>query len=201
MKITAIRQQERLKGRYSVYVDEKYSFSLSADALLDEKLYNGQEIDEPALARYKKLSADDKAYGLALAYVVRRMRSRYELSEYFRRKGYDAALGEHITARLEKLGLVDDDRFAEAWVRNRRLLKPVSIRRLQQELRQKRVSDAIIGRVLQDDDTDERSVLRELIIRKRRQSRYQDDMKLMRYLLGQGFSYDDVKSALTVSES
>jgi regulatory protein len=196
MKITAIKQQERLKGRYSIYIDEKYAFSLSADALLEEKLHNGQEVDEPALAHYKKLSADDKAYGLALVYVVRRMRSRYELAEYFRRKDYDEALADHIIMRLEKLGLVDDEKFAEAWVRNRRLLKSVSKRRLTQELRQKRIADATIDRVLHEDETDERAVLRELVTRKRKQSRYQDDIKLMRYLMGQGFNYDDVKSVL-----
>jgi SOS response regulatory protein OraA/RecX len=50
--------------------------------------------------------------------------------------------------------------------------------------------------VLAEDETDERAVLRELIDRKRRQLRYQDNLKLMRYLVGQGFSYDDVKSVL-----
>src|SRR5690242_178636 len=102
MRITSIKQQERLKGRYSVYIDENYAFSLSADALLDEKLVPGQELDEQHLKSYKKLSADDKAYGLALAYVARRMRSEWELRDYFRRKAYNAELVEQILARLEK---------------------------------------------------------------------------------------------------
>lgn len=196
MTITAIKQQERLKGWYSIYVDDNYAFSLSADALLAERLHTGQEIDAAQLKAYKKLSADDKAYNLSLAYVARRMRSRHELTDYFRRKGYDEALAEQIMRRLEKLRLVDDAAFAEAWVRNRRLLKPVSKRRLTQELRQKRVADDIIEQTLAEDETDERTVLHELIARKRKQSRYQDDLKLMRYLAGQGFSYDDIKAAM-----
>lgn len=200
MKITAIKQQERLKGRYSIYIDEKYAFSLSADALLQERLYNGQEVDEVELKRYKKLSADDKAYGLALTYVIRRMRSRHELHEYFRRKEYDEALSAQIIERLEVLDLVNDEKFAEAWVRNRRLLKPVSKRRLVQELRMKRISDSTISRVLEEDETNDRAVLQELIVRKRRQSRYQDDIKLMRYLVSQGFGYDDVKTALEAAD-
>ena len=196
MNITAIKQQERLKGRYSIYVDGKYAFSLSADALLDERLYNGQELDEQQLKAYKKLSQDDKAYGLALAYVMRRMRSRWEITDYFRRKGYDEGLSMQLIDRLENLGQVDDDKFAEAWVRNRRILKPVSRRRLVQELRQKRVADSAIERALAEDEADERTVLRELVERKRRQTKYQDDMKLMQYLARQGFSYDDIKNAL-----
>lgn len=196
MTITAVKQQERLKGRYSVYVDEKYAFSLSADALLAEGLHAGIELDAVQLGIYKKLSADDKAYGLALAYVARRMRSRWEIADYFRRKAYDTALADQLLLRLERLGLINDETFAEAWVRNRRLLKSVSQRRLLQELRQKHVSDAIIQTVLAADETDERSVLRQLAARKRTQSRYRDPIKLMRYLVGQGFSYDDVKTAL-----
>lgn len=197
MKITVIKQQERLKGRYSIYVDEKYAFSLSADALLEEKLVPGQDIDEPQLKAYKKLSQDDKVYGLALAYVARRMRSRWEIEDYFRRKKYEVELSQQLLQKLEKLGLVDDRKFAEAWVRNRRLLKSTSKRRLMQELRQKRIADDIIELVLQTDETDERQVLRELIERKRRQTKYQDNLKLMQYLARQGFSYDDIKNALS----
>jgi regulatory protein len=201
MNITAIKQQERLKGRYSIYVDEKYAFSLSADALLAEKLHTGLEIDEQQLKTYKKLSADDKAYNLALAYIARRMRSEWELHDYFRRKGYEPELGGQILEKLRRLGFVDDAKFAEAWVRNRRLLKPVSVRRLKQELRQKRIADDIAEQVLAADETDDRAVLRELIARKRRQTKYQDDLRLMQYLARQGFGYQDIKNALEALEA
>lgn len=197
MNITAIKQQERLKGRYSVYVDDRYAFSLSADALLEERLHQGREIDAAQLKAYKKLSQDDKAYNLALAYVARRLRSEWELGDYFRRKGYDPELSRQILDKLKNLGLVDDEKFARAWVNDRRLLKAVSKRRLTQELRQKRIADDIIEVVLAEDEADERTVLRELVVRKRQQSRYQDDLKLMQYLARQGFNYDDIKSVLS----
>lgn len=196
MKITAIKRQERLKGRYSIYVEEKYAFSLSAEVLLGEKLYQGQEIEAAQLKAYKKLSQDDKAYNLALAYVARRLRSEWELADYFRRKGYDEALSAQILKRLKALGLVDDEKFARAWVNDRRLLKSVSKRRLTQELRQKRIADGIIADVLAADEADERQVLRELVERKRQQSRYKDNLKLMQYLARQGFGYDDIKAVM-----
>lgn len=196
MKITAIKQQERLKGRYSVYVDEKYTFSLSEGALLKQKIYLGQELSKEQVAEYKKLSADDKAYNLTLAYVARRTRSRWELQYYFRRKGYGEEVGHQIMEKLEALELVNDEAFAQSWVENRRLLKPVSRRRLTQELRQKRIGDDIINRVLTEDETDEQAILGELVERKRKQSKYQDNLKLMQYLAGQGFRYDDIKKVL-----
>jgi regulatory protein len=196
MKITAIKQQERLKGRYSVFVDEKYTFSLSEGALLDQKLHIGQELTKEQVSSYKKLSADDKAYGLTLAYVARRMRSQWELTDYFKRKGYAEELGAEIMEKLERLGFVDDEAFARSWVENRRLLKPISKRRLSQELRQKRITDEIIDQVLAEDETDELDTLRGLVVRKRRQTKYQDNLKLMQYLAGQGFNYGDIKAVL-----
>jgi regulatory protein len=200
MTISAIRQQERAQGRYSIFVDGAYAFSLSADGLLEAKLYVGQELDAEQLKNYKKASADDKAYGLALKYVIRRKRSMHELRDYFRRKGYDDALSKQIRQRLEKLGLVDDRMFAEAWVRNRRLQKAVSKRRLAQELKQKGVEDELIAEALMEDEADEGMVLRELIARRRKQSKYQDDQRLMQYLARQGFGYDDIKRALRGDE-
>ncbi len=196
MKITAIKQQERLKGRYSIFVDEKYTFSLSEGTLLDEKIYVGQELSADQVKACKKLSADDKAYNLTLAYVARRPRSRWELTDYFRRKKYDEEVGKQILEKLERLGFVNDETFARSWVENRRLLKPVSKRRLSQELRQKRIADELISTILEEDETDELDTLRELIARKRKQTKYQDDLKLMQYLAGQGFNYGDIKTAL-----
>ena len=196
MKITAIRQQEKLKGRYSIFVDEKYAFSLSDTALLDAKLFVGQELTGQELKKYKELSADDKIYGLVLRYLAIRQRSQWEIETYLQRKQCPTPLQEKILARLRSNGLVDDQAFAEAWVNNRRLLKPVSKRRLQLELKQKHVSDEIISQVLAEDETDERDVLKELIIRKRKQTKYKDTQKLIAFLSRQGFNYGDIKDAL-----
>jgi regulatory protein len=197
MKITAIKQQEKLKDRYSVFVDGKYSFSLSEGALLDSGLASGREVSAEDLKGYKQLSADDKLYGNALRFAAMRLRSRWELTEYLRRKQGSPEATEIIMAKLERVGFVNDEYFAKSWVENRRLLKPSSRRKLQQELKAKRIGDDIISRVLQDENGSERTALQETISRKRRQAKYRDDeMKLMQYLVRQGFGYDDVKSAV-----
>jgi SOS response regulatory protein OraA/RecX len=76
------------------------------------------------------------------------------------------------------------------------LLKSVSRRHLLQELRAKHIADDIAQQVLAEDETDELQTLRELVNRKRQQTRYQDELKLMQYLARQGFQYDDIKSVL-----
>ena len=197
MKITAIQTQVRRAGRYSIFVDGKYAFSLSADALLDAKLTPGQELSSAELTTYKQLSQTDKAYALTLAYVARRMRSEGELQDYFRRKDYDEGFTRSVLVKLKRLGLVDDAEFARRWVANRRLLKATSTKKLRLELRQKKISDDIITTVLSEDEADDQHILRDLIAKKRRISRYQDDQKLIAYLARQGFGYGDIKAALS----
>ena len=195
MKITAIKAQVKRAGRLSIFVDGKYSFSLSESGLLEQKLFVGQELEAADIVRLKQVSSDDKLFGLVLHYVAIRPRSEWEIRCYLQRRKSPAPLADQILNKLSANGLADDAKFAQAWVENRRLLRPTSKRKLQQELRAKRVSDEVIGQVLAADETDERALLRELIAKKRQ--RYPDKLKLMQYLARQGFSYDDIKSSVS----
>jgi regulatory protein len=196
MKITAIKQQVRRADRYSISLDGKYVFSLSETELLKLGLRIGQELSETESQSLRDEAVLDKAYDSALNLIMRRPRSRWELEDYLKRKDYAQAVIEGTISNLTDRGYVDDYDFARRWVENRHLLKATSKRRLAQELRQKRVSDEVIDQVLEEDETDELEVLKELVERKRKQSKYQDDLKLMQYLARQGFSYDLIKQAL-----
>jgi regulatory protein len=196
MRITAIKQQVKQQGRYSIFVEGKYSFSLSESALLESKIASGQELSVQQVKDFKKLSGDDKLYNQALRYAAMRPRSIWEMETYLQRKGSDPLLSPTILSKLSNIKLLDDKAFAHSWIASRRLLKSTSRRRLSQELHQKHVTDEIIEQALAEDDTDELAVLRALVERKRKQSKYQEDLKLMQYLARQGYSYGDIKSVL-----
>jgi len=197
MKISAIKQQVKRADRYSVYGDGKYLFSFSEAELLGSGIRIGQELGEAELLELKNKAILDKAYDRSLNLISHRMRSEWEVRDYLKRKDYDAAVQDAVITRLIDRGYLNDAAFAKRWVENRRLLKSTSKRRLSQELRQKRVNDDIIQSVLAGDETDELEVLRELIEKKRKQTKYQDDTKLMQYLARQGFGYDQIKQAIT----
>lgn len=202
MKITKIIQQEKQKDRYSVFVDDKYAFSLSEGALLASRLASGQEIDREQLKEYKQLSADDKIYNQALRYAAMRLRSTWEMEQYLGRKGASPLLCQKILSKLRAIGLLNDEAFSRAWIANRRLLRPTSKRKLQQELRVKRVPDEVIETVLREDEPeDEREALQQIISKKRNLPKYKaDPQKLMQYLARQGFGYGDIKAALGAEE-
>lgn len=196
MKISSIKQQQKRNDRYSIYVDGTYLFSLSELELVNSGLRINQEVSQAELSKLKDTAALDKAYDRSLNLIARRPHSAKEMQDYLKRKGYDEVVSEKTLNRLSNRGFLNDRTFAKLWVDNRRALKAISKRRLQQELKAKGIDQDMIDEVLAQDETNDREVLKELIARKRRQPKYQDDIKLMQYLSRQGFSYEDIKSAL-----
>jgi regulatory protein len=196
MKITSIKQQVKRSDRYSIFVEGKYLFSLSEGALLESKLASGQELSKEQVDEYKKLSADDKLYNQALRYIAMRPRTKWEIEFHLERKQASPPLIETILNKLSIVGLIDDDKYARSFVADRRLLRPTSRRKLIAELKKKRVANDIIEQAINSELHDEAAALLHIIERKRRQTKYQDDAKLMQYLARQGFSYDAIKHAL-----
>lgn len=197
MKITAIKQQIKRQDRYSIYIDEKYSFSLSEGDLIAMGLHKDQEIEPAELERLKQNSQIGKAYDKTVRLISMRSRSHWEIEDYLKRKGYDEEVIEQVKIKLEKLGLVDDAAFAKAWVASRMAVKPRSKRQLYAELSKKHINRELIEEVLTDFGAEqELEQLRGIIERKRRSHQYQDPQKLMAYLARQGYSYDLIKQTL-----
>lgn len=179
-----------------MFVDGKYSFSLSLNELVAEKLKISQDIDEAELKRLKKLSEDGKLKNRTLEWVLNRPRSIRELKDYLYRKKAEPEQISGITEEFESKGYISDFNFT-LWLIDMRRRGGKSDRAIQNELMKKGVGREIIGETLQKDSEQERQLLKELIEKKRRLSRYKDDeMKLKQYLLRQGFSYDDIKIVL-----
>ncbi len=197
MKITDIKQQVRQQSRFSVFVGGKYAFSLSDSQIRLSGLAVGQEITEEDLVKWKLESNEGKVFDRTLRWLAIRARSEWEVSDYLKRKEVNDDLAQKIINQIKDFGYINDKSFAESWVRNRRLLKSVSVKRLRQELYQKRVPTDVVDEVIAEDEADDLGVLDELIEKKQHQARYQDDQKLIAYLARQGFHYGDIKEALS----
>ncbi len=196
MKITDIKQQAKNQERYSIFVDGKFSFGLSEMALMNSGLRVSKEIDKVKLEELKDTAKTDKAYNQTLGLIARRPRSEWEIRDYLKRKEHEPEFIDSIISRLYDSKWLDDLEFARRWVDNRRLLKATSKRKLMVELKTKRVSEDIIRQVLEEDQTDEKAVIKDLVERKIKQTRYQDKQKLMAFLMRQGFDYGNVKDIL-----
>ena len=197
MKITRIVQQAKTPGRYNVFVDNAYAFSLSEQALLESGLAPKQPLDTGALAAWKQRSQEEKVYMRMARYAAVRPRSVWEMTQYARHHDAPLPLTEAILSRLRILGLVDDVVFARAYVAHRTLLRHASKLKLRQELRAKHVADAVIQTVLDAQEIDDHAALVQLVQKKQHLARFRaDPQKLAQYLARQGFRYEDITAAL-----
>lgn len=194
MKITDIKRQVKRQDRYSIFIDGKYTFSFGESELLTSGLQVGAELSPDEVKKLKGRAVVDKAFDATIRYVAVRPRSRWEIESYLKRKKVEEPVAVQILNKLSDLNYVNDESFAQSWVNNRRLLKPMSRRKLTLELRQKRVDSQIIDKILSEDEVSDSDTLQQLVAKKR--SKYPDDLKLMQYLARQGYNYQDIKSAL-----
>ncbi len=199
MKITKIQPAVKTAGRYNIFIDEKYSFSLDENQLLEQKLKIGLEINDEKLTELQGESEFGKSYARALELILRRPRSFREMNDYARRKKWEEELTDRVLNRLSEKGYLDDKKFANFWLKARVSSKPISKRKLSAEMMQKGIKREIIDEVLSDySENDEQDAL--LVLIKKKQKKYTDEQKLMAYLAGQGFSYGAIKEALQKSE-
>jgi regulatory protein len=211
MKITAVTAQQKDKNRLNVMVDGKYRFSLDIFQYADLGIKIGKDYSEEELRALETESQFGKVYARALEYCLMRPHSSREVRDYLYRKTRDTRtktgevkkgvapeITDRVFDRLVEKGYIDDEKFARYWVENRNMTKGASRRKLQAELQSKGVNLAIIEQQLAASPRSEDDELAKVIAKKR--NRYADDQKFMQYLARQGFSYDDIKRALTTDD-
>lgn len=196
MKLTKIQQQIKRTDRFSIFLDNKYAFSISEAELISLNLKLGQELNEKDL---DKISSDvefGNAKNGSYRLLSYRARSIDEIKQYLARKKYSEETINKTITYLTKQGLLNDEQFAKQWVESRVTNKNSSIRQIKNELHQKKVSSEIINKVIEEQSINEADLIKELIVKKRTQPKYQDDLKLMQFLARRGFSYDKIQIAL-----
>jgi regulatory protein len=203
MKISAIKAQVKNTDRVSIFLEGTYSFSLTLDQLLEQKLKKDDELDDSRVKQLKKLSDEGKLKQRALEWLMGRPHSMREFKDYLYKKNAEKDLIAAWTEDFTDKKYLDDEAFARWFAENRRR-KNKSSRAIYSELISKGVLAETIQRVINELEQDtfeerktEKEALAELVNKLRNRSRYQDTQKLMQYLVSKGFTYDDIKSVLS----
>lgn len=198
MKITKVAPAAKTPGRYNIFVDGDYSFSLDEIQLVSSGLHSGLEIDEQRLAELKNESDFGKNYIRAIDLISRRLRSEKEIRDYAFRKQWTKNNTERVIERLHTKGYLNDKIFAESFVRSRLNTQKYSKKRIKLDLQKKGIKSDIIQEVLDEEVSDD-NALAKLIAK--RINRYNDEAKLKAYLMRNGFNYDDINRALADHKS
>jgi SOS response regulatory protein OraA/RecX len=108
--VTGLR--ELRGGKVAVELDGARWRTLPIDVVARVRLDVGQELERPRLRELARELRRARAVDTALRAVSRREQPSAELDRRLRRRGFSPRLREETLHRLERAGLVDDERYA-----------------------------------------------------------------------------------------
>lgn len=195
-KVTALKVQKHHPNRVNVYLDNEFSFGLSR--ITAAWLQVGQELSPSKIAKLQADDAREVAYMQALRFLDYRPRSRAEVRRNLEKHSVPAEVINDVFKRLERSGLVNDERFAQDWVENRSEFRPRSRRALAYELHQRGLDELAINKALEG--LNEETMAYQAALRQAR--RFEGlplrdfNNKLGSFLARRGFSYEIIKQVV-----
>ena len=151
------------------------------------------------------MKTEQDAYLTLAALCAQAEHCQWEMLEKMRRWELPEEAQARVMQRLVSERYVDDERYAQAFVKDKIRYNKWGRRKVEQALWQKHIDEEIRKRVLDEvDDEEYLSVLRPLLKQKRKstkaQSDYELNQKLMRFALGRGFTFDIIRQCVEVEE-
>lgn len=157
--------------------------------------------DENGVAVKPRTKTPDQALTSLMRQCARAERCSEDALRLMRRWGVAEGDARQILERLVRERFIDDQRYADAYVREKSRFAGWGARKISQALRVKKIPSEIIKQSLtQIDEAESNASLAALIERKASRTPHKDlwDLrgKLMRFGLSRGFDYDDVTAAI-----
>ena len=201
-RITDIQVQKKHPSRRSIFLDGEFFCGVSEEVAVKFHLKAGTEIDEDELKKLLQEEELSKAKNYVYRILARRMYTVKEIRDKLNERGYIDTVIQEVIATMERYGYVNDEVYAEEWIKSRMKSKPKGKIALRQELARKGVDKSIIENALSQafDESSESDMALELAQRKI--SSYSRDepavarRKLQNFLLRRGFGYEAVKNAV-----
>ena len=151
------------------------------------------------------MKSEKEAYLTLAALCAQAEHCQWEMLEKMRRWEVPEDAQARVMQRLVKERYVDDERYAQAFVKDKIRYNKWGRRKVDQALWQKHIDEDIRKRVLDEvDDEEYLGVLRPLLKQKRKSTKansdYELNQKLMRFAMGRGFTFDIIRQCIDVEE-
>lgn len=151
--ITKVSTQKRT-GRYNIFLDDQYAFSVSEKTLAEFVLLKGQELSEEKVEQIKAFDADAKASDLIARYLSYEVRSIKEVADYLEKHGISERAAKNAIQEFVDLGYLNDEHYAELFIKNDLQVGSDGPRSVSKKLQNKGVDTEIIQVKLESIDFD-----------------------------------------------
>jgi regulatory protein len=206
MFVTKIERQQRHPRKVNVFIDHEFAFAIHDDVLVGCGLNKGDAVDKRIIDEIIMREEFALAKETALRLIRYRFRSEQELRLKLLEKEFDPDIVAETIKSFRELGVVDDAKFARAFVHNKLLRKPAGKKLLQQQLRRKGILPSTIDHVLHENINDEEEqrmaheLTLKLIQRYKRSRKIVDHRKrqqqIVQYLIRRGFGWNTISPVI-----
>jgi regulatory protein len=199
-KITKITQQKKLRERFNLFIDGKFELGVDGSLIVKYDIKVGDEYTDELKLDLVNDDRVEMAYTGLLNFIGYRERCEYEVKQWLYKKKYHDLSDELIT-RLKNQNYLNDERFAQLFIRDRVKIKGFGPIRLRHELNAKRISKQIIESEIEAirEEYDFNQLAFDLAERKLKhieQPTYKDKKRLWSLLQRRGFEGSSISSAL-----
>ncbi len=204
MKITRIERQKKNPRRVNIFLDDEFGFGLDTETLIRSGLREGDSITEDRIRELGRRGEEQMAHQAALRYLRRRLRTEQELRIKLQAADFRPEIIDQVICRLRESGLVDDRKFAQAFIHDLQLRAPLGLRLLRQRLQLKGLTGESIEHLLAEEASDEQQrkaaleVAKKYLrkVRRRGTSDLQRMQKTGKYLEQRGFEWQNITPVL-----
>lgn len=197
--ITKISEQKRRENRRNVYLDGAFAFGVNLNVVARFRLREGMTLSADEVSQIERGEVRQECFDRAMRSLESRLHSRSELKRKLARHEYGEAVVEGVLNDLERLGYVDDARFAKSKAMSAAQHKHHGKRRAMMELMRKGVKGDVAKAALDDvyDATDPVAEARALAEKQAGRLKRLEPMVARRRLVGmlqrRGFDYEAIK--------
>ena len=194
-KITDIKPQVKNPTRCNIYLDNVFYCGLELETIMKNRLKIGTEIAEERLNEIQTESESLRALDKALNFISLSKKTKKEVEDYLKKKGYLGGTIETVISKMSAYKFINDEEYAKDYVKS--YSKKKGNRLLAAELKRKGVSDSEISEAIEErsDESEGATAVAEKYLRGKERTK-ENAVKCYRYLLGKGFSYDAINSAM-----
>lgn len=188
---------EASKGRYRLHLDSGDDIVLYKGEVRKWNLQEGSELSAEMYNAIVEEVLRPRCRKRALHLLEKQERTAHQLLQKLKEGGYSEALAKDAVSYCEGYGYINDQSYAERYVRTYQGTK--SNLQLRNALYQKGIKGELVELALQEREYEEADMIRKLLQKRRynpEQADRKEQQKTYQYLMRRGFSSSDIRSAM-----
>ncbi len=203
--ITKIAVQQKRADRYNIEVDGEYAFSADEAVLIEFNLKKGRKLTQAEIEAIQLRDGVQKGLNTAIHFLSIRMRSEKEVRDYLKKKEIEVEAANEIIERLCSMGYLNDEQFADAFVKTQIQTTEkgplIILRELKEKGIEENISSELIGQFTEKEQIEKAARMFEKQLRKyKNDSAFLKQKKAEQYVLAKGYSSSVIKKAAAAAE-